>query len=46
MKTLFEEYGVIIVFLIIFGILLNYFYGLVNLAANGNLMTNYQSKLK
>lgn len=41
MKTLFEEYGAIMLFLIIFLILLDYFYNLTIEAANGNLISNY-----
>ena len=44
MRTLLEEYGAIIFYLIVFGILITYFYHLEIKAANGNLMNTYQGK--
>ena len=40
MKTLLEEYGAIMFFLILFGYLLTYLYGLEKAAATGTLMNS------
>ena len=39
-QTLLEEYGAIMFFLILFGYLLTYFYGLEKAAATGTLMNS------
>ena len=44
MRILMEEYGAIIFFIILFGILISYFYNLEKLAATGKLMETYQGK--
>ena len=45
MKLILEEYGVLIFFLLLFGMLLSYFYELRTLAANGNMMNMMKNQI-
>lgn len=42
MKIMLEEYGVLIFFIVLFGLLINYFIKLKNSAATGELINQYK----
>lgn len=45
MKMILEEYGGVILMLIIFAIILTTFYSIAHSAATGKLLVNYQNRL-